>query len=516
MDNGLSDGFTRASRRQLRRNGAQEKRETCALNSPFDRGLTARQAYTPSGGYASLFATWRQTGAIRTCAWASFLALVSIASVVALWQHGYRLPPLWAVFVLGAVAVVAERQSVAVTERTTMSVSFLPLVFAAVVFGPLGGFAVGALSNAWDLRESRLKWAVYTPIGGLTGAAAGLAALPFVHSSTTGLGGFFLASLSASVAELAAEAVFIVGTCAVRRMSIGAELRAVSGVFVLTVPLYVPVLALFVYGDHAYSLRLVLVFFIPTLAAQRLLGLYQQEKEASRHLVGANSRLRTANARFATGLVAMLEESDPYTAGHSLAVATYSCDIAERMGLSDEDHDLVHLCALVHDIGKYRLPKSLLEKDGPLSLEERRLMEKHPEYGEQLLRKVEVEDHGRIGRIVRHHHERIDGEGYPDRLRGDDIPLLSRIISVADAYNAMTSNRPYRDRMPSQVARLRLAQAVGSQFDTAVVAAFEAILAMAPETYRMGEGEPFLLSWNAESRDDVEEPAPDVAVASAL
>jgi putative nucleotidyltransferase with HDIG domain len=270
----------------------------------------------------------------------------------------------------------------------------------------------------------------------------------------------------------------------------------VASVSLLTVPLYVPVLALLVYTYDAYSLSVALILFVPTLAAQRLLHLYEQEKEATRHLAMANSRLLTANARFATGLVAMLEESDPYTAGHSLAVATYSRDIAERMGLSGDDVELVHLCALVHDIGKYRLPKSVLEKEGPLNLEERRLMEKHPEYGEELLRKVEVEDHDRIGKIVRHHHERIDGEGYPDRLPESEIPLLSKIISVADAYNAMTSKRSYRDAMPSQVARLRLAQAVGSQFDTSVVAAFEAILATSDEDYRTAVGTRFVFDWN--------------------
>lgn len=409
-------------------------------------------------------------------------------------MHGYRLPPLWAVLVLGAVAAVAERQSVAVTERTTMSVSFLPVVFAAVVFGPLGGFAVGAISNVWDLRESRLKWAVYTAVGGLTAAAAGLAAAPLVHHATN-LGGYFLASLAASVANLAAEALLVAGTGVVRRTNSRTELTAIGAVFLLTVPLYVPIVALFVYGDYAYSLRLVLVFFIPTLAAQRLLHLYQQEKDASRRLAAANALMRSANARFATGLVAMLEENDPYTAGHSLAVATYSRDIAERMGLPEEDVDLVHLCALVHDIGKYRLPVSLLQKSGPLSLEERRQMEMHPEYGEELLRKVEVEDHGRIGRIVRHHHERIDGEGYPDGLRDRQIPLLARIIAVADAYNAMTSKRPYRDAMPSRVARLRLAQAVETQFDTSVVAAFEAVLATADEHYRAGLGDRFVFDY---------------------
>jgi HD-GYP domain-containing protein (c-di-GMP phosphodiesterase class II) len=97
-----------------------------------------------------------------------------------------------------------------------------------------------------------------------------------------------------------------------------------------------------------------------------------------------------------------------------------------------------------------------------------------------------VDDYSEIARIVRHHHERVDGQGYPDGLAGEEIPLISRIIAVADAYNAMTSDRPYRDAMPSRVARMRLAQAVQSQFDTSVVAAFEAILAGASEEYRSG------------------------------
>src|SRR5204863_7543433 len=139
-------------------------------------------------------------------------------------------------------------------------------------------------------------------------------------------------------------------------------------------------------------------------------------------------------------------------------------------------------CGLVHDIGKIGLPPGLLEKTGALTLEERRHMEQHPEIGERILSKVE--DYSDIARIVRHHHERVDGLGYPDSLKAEEIPPLSRIIAVADAYNAMTSDRPYRDAMPSRVARLRLAQAVESQFDTSVVAAFEAILASETEAYR--------------------------------
>jgi HD-GYP domain-containing protein (c-di-GMP phosphodiesterase class II) len=102
-------------------------------------------------------------------------------------------------------------------------------------------------------------------------------------------------------------------------------------------------------------------------------------------------------------------------------------------------------------------------------------MEKHTSIGQSIL--LNVDDYADIASVVRYHHERIDGQGYPDGLRGSNIPLLSRIIAVADAYDAMTSDRPYRSAMPSRVARMRLAQAVGAQFDNAVVAAFEALLA---------------------------------------
>ena len=267
-------------------------------------------------------------------------------------------------------------------------------------------------------------------------------------------------------------------------------LRTISSVSLLTVPLYVPILALFVYGYHAYSLHLVLIFFVPALAAQRLLLLYQQERVVSQDLAEANTRLRRASLSFATALVATLDARDQYTAGHSAAVAIYARDIAQRMGLSEESQELVHLCGLVHDIGKIGLPAGLLEKPGPLTLEERRHMEQHSEIGERILRNVD--DYSEIADIVRSHHERIDGMGYPDGLPGEDIPLLARIIGVADAYDAMTSDRPYREALPSRVARMRLAQAVETQFDTTVVAAFEAILAASDENYRSGRGSSFM------------------------
>ena len=136
-------------------------------------------------------------------------------------------------------------------------------------------------------------------------------------------------------------------------------------------------------------------------------------------------------------------------------------------------------------------------------------MERHSEIGETILRNVD--DYSEIADVVRSHHERIDGMGYPDGLHAAEIPLLARIIGVADAYDAMTSDRPYREALPSRVARMRLAQAVETQFDTTVVAAFEAILAASDESYRSGRGSAFM-----RERAELERSEGQLAVALAV
>jgi putative nucleotidyltransferase with HDIG domain len=261
--------------------------------------------------------------------------------------------------------------------------------------------------------------------------------------------------------------------------------RAIARLTASTLPLYTPVLAVLVYAYRELSPWTVLLFFVPAVAAQRLLVLYQEQRQLVAELARANSRLEASGLSFASALVAALDARDKYTAGHSAAVAVYARDIARRMDLSEADQQLAHLAGLLHDIGKVGLPAGILEKTGPLTLDERRSMEEHSVIGERIL--ANVDQYSELARIVRHHHERVDGNGYPDRLDDEQIPLIAKIIGVADAYNAMTSGRPYRDAMPSRVARLRLAQAVGSQFDTSVVAAFEAILASSPASYLSGD-----------------------------
>jgi putative nucleotidyltransferase with HDIG domain len=432
-------------------------------------------------------------------AWVSLLVVGATAMVIGLVDAGYGIGQPIAVAVLVAVAMAAEHQSIGLSPTAEVSVSPLVYVFAAVVFGPLAGVIVGAAGLLADLprrdaEQPILRWATWTSIRAIEVGAAGLAAAAVIRHVGIDFWGLFAAVAAAffveSVVDVVLSAVtpMIRGTCA-----FGSTFRSVGATMLASVPLHTPMVAVLAYSYTTISPWSVALFAIPAVAAQRLLLVYREQRETAEALGAANDRLSRANLSFATALVATLDARDRYTAGHSAAVAIYARDIAKRMGLSESDQELVHLCGLVHDVGKIGLSAGLLEKPGALTLEERRQMEQHSTIGERILGKVE--DYGEIAAIVRHHHERVDGLGYPDRLVGEQIPLLARIIAVADSYNAMTSDRPYRDAMPSRVARLRLAQAVESQFDTSVVAAFEAILASGDEAYRTGTRSDFHLSY---------------------
>jgi putative nucleotidyltransferase with HDIG domain len=445
-------------------------------------------------------------------AYASGLGVAAAATALILLIDGQPLGKAWTIGCLSLVAVVAERASVRLNDTAEVSISLLPTLFAAVLYGPLAALIVGAASNLLDLASRNtqwptLKWATYTSTRALTGAAAGALAVAAGHASLGRVGGIVSATAIAALAAEALDIGFATLTRAVRRT--GSPLvvvRTAAPLAVASVPLYAPLVALLVIAYEEISPWTLPLFMAPALAAQRLYALYHEQRRLTDDLLLANTRLERANLSFAGALVATLDARDQYTAGHSTAVAIYARDIAARLGLSEEEQQLAHLCGLVHDIGKIGLPVGLLEKPGGLTLDERRQMELHSQIGERILSKVE--DYAEIAAVVRHHHERVDGHGYPDGLSGERIPLLSRIIAVADAYNAMTSDRPYRDAMPSRVARMRLAQAVESQFDTSVVAAFEAILAGAPEAYRSGSRPEFSLRTDLTVAD-----APALAVA---
>ena len=442
--------------------------------------------------------------------WVLGLTLSAAGLCAGLVAAGYRIHQPAAVAVLAALALAADYGSIRLSPSLELTVASVVCVFAAVVLGPLSGAVVAAVGLLRDLPRKDtdqpiLRWATWTSKRVIATVAAGLVAAAIMGFAGRGFLGLFAAVAAAFLVETIVGDLTAVVAPAIRQTSsMVATLRVIVPSDLVSVPLHVPTVSVLAYVYLTISPWSVALFALPALAAQRLLLLYRQQRETTDALGEANARLASANLSFATALVATLDARDRYTAGHSGAVAIYARDIAKRMDLSEYEQALAHLCGLVHDVGKIGLPAGLLEKPGALSLEERREMERHSEIGEEILRNVD--DYGEIAEVVRSHHERVDGTGYPDRLTGDQIPILARIIAVADAYNAMTSDRPYRDAMPSRVARLRLAQAVESQFDTSVVAAFEAILAMSPESYRLALGESFGLHTVAREHDeDVEE-----------
>jgi putative nucleotidyltransferase with HDIG domain len=461
-------------------------------------GTDGKHRVYPFRGIAQGLREARDARHLRTLSYTTVLVVSAVATVGALVAAGYTLEAPFTVLVLACVAAIAERSSVRLSRNTEQSISTVPVLLSAVLFGPLAAAAVGAASMLGDAelisreatRAPRLKWAVYTSTRCLAGAATGLAAQSVILVVPSDFGGFVAAALVGCVVSEVLDIAFAMLTTAVRGGPVRDIARALAPLLVLAPPVYAPIVGVLAIMYVKVSPWTLALFLVPTIAAQRLYGLYQQERQLAEELSQANATLERANLQFAAALIATLDARDRYTAGHSAAVAIYSRDIAERMGLTAEMQAHAYLCGLVHDIGKIGLPPGLLEKPGALTLDERRQMQEHSAIGARIL--GYVDEYSETARVVRHHHERMDGQGYPDGLDGDEIPLVSKIIAVADAYNAMTSDRPYRDAMPSRVARLRLAQAVDSQFDTTVVAAFEAILAGAPDEYRVAKRRDFL------------------------
>ncbi|MCR5501493.1 MAG: HD domain-containing protein [Lachnospiraceae bacterium] len=165
----------------------------------------------------------------------------------------------------------------------------------------------------------------------------------------------------------------------------------------------------------------------------------------------------------ATALVNAVDAKDTYSHGHSLRVAEYSEKIAKAMNMSDEDCYKVYYTALLHDVGKIGISDEIINKPGRLTPEEYEIIKQHPGLGNQILSSISEYPYLSIG--AHFHHERYDGKGYPIGLKGEDIPEIARIISVADAYDAMSSNRSYRDAIPQQLVREEIIKGAGTQFD---------------------------------------------------
>ncbi|HYU32709.1 MAG TPA: HD domain-containing phosphohydrolase [Thermoanaerobaculia bacterium] len=189
-----------------------------------------------------------------------------------------------------------------------------------------------------------------------------------------------------------------------------------------------------------------------------------------------NARLYEAQERqflkMVTALAETIDKKDPYTGGHVRRVVSYSMLIGDELGLGRGQLKELWLAATLHDIGKIGVPDRILGKPAPLDSEEAELMKKHTVYGSEIVSHL-ANPSVLVG--VRNHHERIDGRGYPDGLRDDELPLVARIIAVADTFDAMTTSRPYRAGLPREQAAAEIVGAAGTQLCPRVVAAFQAL-----------------------------------------
>ena len=203
-----------------------------------------------------------------------------------------------------------------------------------------------------------------------------------------------------------------------------------------------------------------LVFFIVNLSIKYRIKKIEAKTEEERRF---NKAIIGAFANCVDG-------KDEYTNGHSQRVAKYTRMLAERLGADAATVEKFYNIALLHDIGKIGIPDAILQKPGKLTTEEFTVMKSHPKNGYEILKDVQIQEDLAAG--AHHHHERFDGKGYPDGLSGQNIPFVARIIAVADTFDAMSSNRPYRKKLPEDYIINEIKNCAGSQFDPAVVQKF--------------------------------------------
>ena len=192
----------------------------------------------------------------------------------------------------------------------------------------------------------------------------------------------------------------------------------------------------------------------------RRINKYQQKENESK------ARLDRMNTNIVRALAYTIDAKDRYTSGHSQRVADYSLAIAKRMGKSEEEQKIIYYAGLLHDVGKIRVSEEVINKPGKLTEDEFNQIKVHPISGYHILK--DIHEDARIAYAAKYHHERYDGRGYPYGLEGENIPEIARIIGVADAYDAMASNRSYRNALPQDVVRSEIEKGRGGQFDAEI------------------------------------------------
>jgi putative nucleotidyltransferase with HDIG domain len=425
------------------------------------------------------------------------LELAGLAGAIALaiFTNGDANWDLPLLAVLLTLSIVSDVAAVETHGQVKISGSFLSLVLAMVFLGGPPAALVGAATIVVGWLRWRDDWHFF--INNLTAyvifpLVSGIAFRAVTEASGLGTsdGFFYLLVCGVFGFSLAINFLIVAGyTAYFERRTLLQMVRK------LVIPVWSSELAaalLAVGIAYLYvhvGLAAIALFGIVLFTFQYLLGELLKSEHRAEELQQRTRQLASLQVGLLSALLHTLDLRDRMTARHSAAVARYSKEIARAAGFSEQEQDLVHTAALLHDVGKFIFPDRILKGDHKLTDDDWNIIRMHPYQGARIV--SQIEGYGPVGEIIIAHHERIDGKGYPRRLKGDEIPELSRIISVADIYDVMTARDSYREPISSFEAITELRRVSGTQVDGRFVEVFTQVLAGKDVRYRHGEAADF-------------------------
>jgi putative nucleotidyltransferase with HDIG domain len=396
--------------------------------------------------------------------------------------------------VLLAFSIFSDLTAVSTESKVKISGSFLALVVAMVFLGGTPAAVIGVATiltgwlrwrDAWHyLLDNVLTYAFFPLLGGVL-FHEGVQALGLTPADPW----FYLCVFALFQLALTINFLMIASYgCYVERSSFSTKLRVLPPV--LPSEFASAMLAVAVaYIYFEIGLAAIALFGVVLVTFQYLLGQLLLSQQRAEELELRSKQLASFQVGMLSAMLRTLDLRDQMTARHSAAVARYSRAIAQRAGYSRREEELVHISALLHDIGKFILPDRILKANVPLTDEDWMLIKRHPQQGARVV--SSLDGYGPVAEIILAHHERIDGKGYPRGLAGDEIPELARIISVADTYDVMTARDSYRTPMSSYDAIVELRRVAGKQLDARFVEIFIELLEGKDVSFQHGEAADF-------------------------
>ncbi len=393
-------------------------------------------------------------------------------------------------------SAISDLTAISTSQRLKLSGSFLPNVLAMVLLGGPPAAVIGVVAVAVGLIGSERIAPHYILNNLLTFATFPLVSGLAFHWVTTSAGitsgdpAYYALILATFGLALVINFTLIASySCYIGRSSFIAKVR---NAFLPVLPSELAAALMAVGIAYLYvkvGLGAIALFGIVLITFQYLLGALLVSQERAEELELRSKQLASFQVGMLSAMLRTLDLRDQMTARHSAAVARYSRAIAQRAGYSRREEELVHIAALLHDIGKFILPDRILKANVPLTDEDWMLIKRHPQQGARVV--SSLDGYGPVAEIILAHHERIDGKGYPRGLVGDEIPELARIISVADTYDVMTARDSYRTPMSSYDAIQELRRVAGKQLDARLVEVFIELLEGKDVSFQHGEAADF-------------------------